>query len=507
MKKLSKKAKIAIASVVAVAVVAIGIGVAVEELYIPSDKQYTVETIDSTKEEGKIKVGIISDLQLPQVENHLYAWDYMTVTNGQAHFVRALKYFQKEDVDLVVLNGDVANATGDYAAYSAYNKVLDYVYGEDRENMPHFIYPMGNHEFYGGNQEHTYYKATGLPLNARTIIDGYSFISISNSKLQKGDDELAKSNGTLADGTYNPKRIAFLKEQLAAAAKEDPNKPIFVFLHMPIDTAINGGNWRTPQFEEIYSVIKEYPQAVVFTSHSHYCLDDERSIVQKDFTMINTGTASYFDFDWVDPSSDKEDNKYKDLTTQDLIAGTNELLLNKDYMINPQMLGINCTDDVPYRNDVNNGFIMEIDTKANSFTLDKVNLNTGIKFGERFTMDKFTTDSFTRTASQLGQGQKPVFENNSITTKVEGNDVIVTFAAAKQNMPIKYYYYELEDQNGNVTPIRFFGKNYMSGSDLDYNEQNKIQNLEKGTYKLRVYAMNSFNVMSDSHLETTFTIL
>ena len=108
-------------------------------------------------------------------------------------------------------------------------KFLDYVYGEDRAEAPHIIYPMGNHEFYGGNQEHNFYKSTGLPLNTRTIVNGYSFISISNSKLEKGDEELAESNDTLADGTYNEKRIEFLKEQLAASNTEDPNKPIFDF--------------------------------------------------------------------------------------------------------------------------------------------------------------------------------------------------------------------------------------------------------------------------------------
>lgn len=88
---------------------------------------------------------------------------------------------------------------------------------------------MGNHEFYGGNQEHNFYKSTGLPLNTRTIVNGYSFISISNSKLEKGDEELAESNDTLADGTYNEKRIEFLKEQLIRRKYRRSKQAYFCF--------------------------------------------------------------------------------------------------------------------------------------------------------------------------------------------------------------------------------------------------------------------------------------
>lgn len=117
--------------------------------------------------------------------------------NGAEHLIKALKYFKSQDVDLLILNGDIVNSTGDYASYSAYNKVLDYVYGEERTNAPHIIYPMGNHEFYGANQEHEFYKATGLPLNTRTVINGYSFISISNSKLQRAMRNLQRATALL----------------------------------------------------------------------------------------------------------------------------------------------------------------------------------------------------------------------------------------------------------------------------------------------------------------------
>ena len=475
-------------------------------LTVPKSKEYVVETIE-TNSKGYIKVGIISDAQLPQVEKHLYGWDYSTVMNGGDHLIRALKYYQSQNVDLLIFNGDIVNATGDYAAYSAYNKILDYVYGEDRINMPHIIYPMGNHEFYGGNQEHNFYKSTGLPLNTRTIVNGYSFISISNSKLEKGDEELAESNGTLADGTYNQERINFLKNQLEVAEKEAPDKPIFVFLHMPISDIVNGGHWATPQYEKIYNILKEYPQAVVFTSHSHYCLSDERAIMQKEFTVVNTGTTSYFDFDWFDNEDDNESNNYpKDISQKDLVFQGKGVLDNKDYMVNPQLIGIYKPEDVPDRNNVNNGYLMYVDTQSNSFTLKKVNLNTGIEFGEEFTMSSFEKSSFTRTAEKLGKGIAPTFGNAEISAESTSNGVVVNFDCANQNVPIKYYIYEIEDEGGTKTYVRFFGNNYILGSNVMYTEQNKIRGLDKGKYLLRVYAVNSFNKISDECLSTEFTV-
>lgn len=341
---------------------------------VPKENQYTVDMVE-IRSKDKIKVGIISDAQLPQVEKHLYGWDYSTVMNGGDHLIRALKYYKSQNVDLLVFNGDIVNATGDYAAYSAYNKILDYVYGEDRAEAPHIIYPMGNHEFYGGNQEHNFYKSTGLPLNTRTIVNGYSFISISNSKLEKGDEELAESNDTLADGTYNEKRIEFLKEQLAAANTEDPNKPILFFIHMPISNIVNGGHWATPQYEEIYNILKEYPQAVIFTGHSHYCMSDERAIMQKDFTVINTGTTSYFDFDWFDNEDENEANDFPaDISQKNLVFQSQGLLDKKDYMVNPQLIGIYKPEDVPDRNNVNNGYLMYVDTQSNSVHIEKSKL-------------------------------------------------------------------------------------------------------------------------------------
>ena len=277
---------------------------------------------------------------------------------------------------------------------------------------------------------------------------------------------------------------------------------------MPISNIVNGGHWATPQYEEIYNILKEYPQAVIFTGHSHYCMSDERAIMQKDFTVINTGTTSYFDFDWFDNEDENEANDFPaDISQKNLVFQSQGLLDKKDYMVNPQLIGIYKPEDVPDRNNVNNGYLMYVDTQSNSFTLKKVNLNTGIEFGEEFIMRSFEKSSFTRTAEKLGSGVTPTFGDAEIFAESTSDGAVVSFECARQNVPIKYYIYEIENEIGQKTYVRFFGKNYILGNDIMYAEQNKIRGLEKGKYSLHVYAVNSFNKVSDEYLTTEFTVM
>ena len=121
-------------------------------------------------------------------------------------------------------------------------------------------------------------------------------------------------------------------------------------------------------------------------------------------------------------------------------------------------------------------------------------------------MRSFEKSSFTRTAEKLGSGVTPTFGDAEISAKSTSDGAVVSFDCACQNVPIKYYIYEIENEIGQKTYVRFFGKNYILGNDIMYTEQNKIRGLEKGKYFLHVYAVNSFNKVSDEYLTTEFTV-
>ena len=74
----------------------------------------------------------------------------------------------------------------------------------------------------------------------------------------------------------------------------DPRKPIFLVTHPVVYNttygSVDGTYWHT---KNLHSVIKDYPQVIVFSGHLHFPLNSERSIFQGDYTTINTAATYY----------------------------------------------------------------------------------------------------------------------------------------------------------------------------------------------------------------------
>ena len=73
----------------------------------------------------------------------------------------------------------------------------------------------------------------------------------------------------------------------------DTSKPIFFFHAHSHDQyrgfATNKGN------SGFDTLLKDYPNLLAFTGHTHFDMQDDRSIWQKDFTALNTGSSSYIE--------------------------------------------------------------------------------------------------------------------------------------------------------------------------------------------------------------------
>ncbi|MDR0611390.1 MAG: metallophosphoesterase [Planctomycetaceae bacterium] len=118
------------------------------------------------------------------------------------------------------------------------------------------------------------------PLHQFVEIKGYSFITLSE--------------GGSNPSPYNNEVKKFLEAKLAEAAKNDPDKPIFVFTHVPpLNTCY--GSWKNEGWgTDVFTpVLNRYPQAIVISGHSHFPIGDPRSIYQDKFTSINDGSTTY----------------------------------------------------------------------------------------------------------------------------------------------------------------------------------------------------------------------
>jgi len=124
---------------------------------------------------------------------------------------------------------------------------------------------------------------TGNDSDTHVVINGFHFILLSASEN--------------VDEHYGEYQRTWLKTQLDAAVKDDPTKPIFVAHHEHVKNTVYGSSdfegWGNSYFRDIFN---QYPHIVHFSGHSHYPINDPRSIWQGEFTAIGTGSMKYLEF-------------------------------------------------------------------------------------------------------------------------------------------------------------------------------------------------------------------
>ncbi len=128
-----------------------------------------------------------------------------------------------------------------------------------------------------------YTSLTGNDADFHSVINGYHFIGVSASP---------------NDGIhYSAAQLKWLREQLDAATAEAPDRPVFVTHHEHVRGTVYGSSlydgWGVTNFT---TLLNKYPQVVDFSGHSHYPLNDPRSVWQGKFTAVGTGAIYYSEF-------------------------------------------------------------------------------------------------------------------------------------------------------------------------------------------------------------------
>ncbi len=180
-------------------------------------------------------------------------------------------------LDAFAVAGDFTNK-GAPEQYEAFNKTCK----ENFKAGTQRIVCAGNHEYimYEDSDRtegaRVFEKYIGS-LNNHYVINGYHFISVSY------DDKVE---------TYLKSGV-WLKKELDKAVADTGDKPIFVFQHpAPFLTVYGSVKWGDPT---ISAILSSYPQVVDFSGHSHYPINDPRSIWQGTFTALGCGTLAYFE--------------------------------------------------------------------------------------------------------------------------------------------------------------------------------------------------------------------
>jgi len=146
---------------------------------------------------------------------------------------------------------------------------------------------LASHEFSqanGGEEAalERFDRIFNMPPDTHKVINGFHFIGITTTNGCRFSDE----------------KIEYAAKSLREAANDDPKKPIFFFQHPHITNTVYGSIlWGE---DELIPTLVNYPQVIDFSGHSHAPINDPRSIHQKHFTSVGTGTLYYFELDEFD---------------------------------------------------------------------------------------------------------------------------------------------------------------------------------------------------------------
>lgn len=167
--------------------------------------------------------------------------------------------------------------------------------------LPRMYSIIGNHEFWFGDASadgwqanmNRYYEYTlpedeieeyGKPYYARDI-DGVKFIFLNSD---------SKESEKPTDAQLSDVQVTWLEEEMA---KTEAGKPTFVFLHQPLaGTVVGSTDKGVDKSAQVQAILAKYPQAILFTSHSHVDLDQPGTMIKADGTgcnMFNTAAVAY----------------------------------------------------------------------------------------------------------------------------------------------------------------------------------------------------------------------
>jgi hypothetical protein len=301
-----------------------------------------------------------------------------------------------------------------------------------------------------------YESLSGLTTDFHYVLNGFHFIGISTTHDRDTDVK------------YTQTQLDWLDAQLTQAVADDPLKPVFVTHHEHVADTVYGSReslgegWSTPEF---YGILARYPQVVDFSGHSHYPLNDPRSIWQGDFTALGTSSLNYFEFTVDDVRTVHPKNNKKAAQMWVVEADANNRVRLRGY-----------------------------DLIADAFVCEYLVENPSDK------------NSFAYTPEQMAANSSaPVFvENTQVKTKklITGTYRVDIPAARSTDDQIIFIYrvYILDESGNPVSNFWELSGYYFTPPPETVNVN--IGKLNKGSYTLKIVAENAYGKQSEPIIKT-----
>lgn len=196
------------------------------------------------------------------------------------------------ELDALILNGDTVDQ-GIKKQYDGIKKTLL----KNNSLLPKTIIKnIGNHEFFNYDIE------TNSPQNVKefigrylefagedkvyhdTWLNGYHFISLGS---EDGNSVTLDSIRSY----ISDQQQKWLMTELAE--NYERGKPMFVFHHQPLNSNSGSGWVGSDQSDKINKILAQYPEVILFTSHTHADLTEKSVVPNQPFTKVHTGAVHY----------------------------------------------------------------------------------------------------------------------------------------------------------------------------------------------------------------------
>lgn len=347
-------------------------------------------------------------------------------------------------LDNFFIAGDITNR-GTKDEFDAFKEIYDYGRGKGLSFL--CTVAKGHDSITMGKDSLEYYKSlTGQETDFHRVIGGYHFIGISTSKMKKHFNSQFQK--------------MWLKKELDKAIKDTPDKPVFVMHHEHIKYTVYGSfdedGWGKILFAPL---LKNYHNVVDFSGHSHYPVNDPRSLWQNEYTAMGTGSLKYTELT-VDGEQKIHPACYEECA--------NFLIVELDKDNNIRIIGVDCL--------------------AQEVLCEYYLENPANKNNREYTNEK-----------QRLRSVAPAFDDTAkIAVTVENDIYTATYPKAQSldGNPVFIYRVYVEDEKGRTVKTRKTIPSYYL-----YKVEDELSTclgmLSKGKYKVKVLAENVYGKQSE----------
>ncbi len=305
---------------------------------------------------------------------------------------------------------------------------------------------LGNHEMKNKEQCYDLFrKYFGYEPNTVTVINGFSCIAFSGER-------------SLTEWTFTPSSLKWASDQLKTAEQNSGDKPVFVFQHPHNFGTVYGSTiWCNFQTNILWN---GHNKVVNFSGHSHFPMNDPRSINQSSYTSVGVGGTSAFELE------------------KNCIVG-----------LHPEGYDTAAQFCVIEANDVGSVRIRGFDLPSDTFFCDYFISNVNDPGCYAYTYKNMSAHD-----------SAPVFADDATATAYKKDDEwVLAFDEAKSNFIVHEYKVAVYDEKGRrVFSVDYINPYYVIDGDNVAEVRLGKNTLKSGkTYRMKVTARSAYHLKSE----------